>query len=401
MNSSLLKLKRFFKKNLFTIFQIAISSIAVIFSLNFSKIFDQVGVKNDFFVIAANKKSNTDEIKYPLFEADKISKLEEICPDIDFLETYKEIRDSEFSYGDKKFIVSKIAFISSSFFSNYKINLVSGRSFDSSDSGNSVVISKSTAYRVFPSKNPIGENLSIFIENAKKIYKIIGIFDDSQVSKLPKSSDFYISQNTKNSNSQSANFSKSIYMLAHSKSQKLNEARTQILAAVGNVYKNDKNFLYFDKGIYTTLVDESDYDLQSLSDFSSQKTTLLILSVLLVFSSSFGIFLHLYNYTTENQKAIGMQRILGKTKFSLFRDLVLQILYLSLFGFVLGIIFSILSVPFIEKNFSKFINGGDFSIFNISSFVAAFLVILMSLLMSIFPAIRASRMNPIQVLREP
>ena len=104
----------------------------------------------------------------------------------------------------------------------------------------------------------------------------------------------------------------------------------------------------------------------------------------------------------ERTKEIGIRRALGATPFEIKRQIVVEAVFLTLLSGILGIITGGWILIVIDKVWGQ---GDDATLVNASVsiavvFVALALLVLLGSLIGLIPAFRATRLKPIEALRE-
>lgn len=104
----------------------------------------------------------------------------------------------------------------------------------------------------------------------------------------------------------------------------------------------------------------------------------------------------------ERTKEIGIRRALGATPFEIKRQIVVEAVFLTLFSGILGIITGGWILIVIDKVWGQ---GDDATLVNASVsiavvFVALALLVLLGSLIGLIPAFKATRLKPIEALRE-
>jgi putative ABC transport system permease protein len=149
--------------------------------------------------------------------------------------------------------------------------------------------------------------------------------------------------------------------------------------------------------------------LSYLNDAMDQYLYIIIVIILLALL--FGIINTMMMAVLERVKELGMLRAIGMGKGSIFRMIVLETVLLSLTGAVLGILMGMATIGYFGKvgiNLSIWAKGLEEVGFDpvvytvIDNFFIAIVVILVvstGILASIFPAMKALRLKPVEALR--
>jgi len=138
----------------------------------------------------------------------------------------------------------------------------------------------------------------------------------------------------------------------------------------------------------------------------SFKMNLYFISSIAFLVGFFMLFNTIFITVVKKREQIGTLRALGSSKLQILFLFIFQSLFLGILGSVLGLllgqILSIYSSAVVEETIStifKPVYIKNIFSFNSYSFYAVFLGICISLLSSVFPAIEAARVNPVETVR--
>jgi len=145
-----------------------------------------------------------------------------------------------------------------------------------------------------------------------------------------------------------------------------------------------------------------------------EDNVMLVIMIVLILLSTMNIISGLIMLVKNKGKDIGILRTMGLTRGSILRIFFLCGAGIGLVGTLLGVLFGVLFVINIDGIFSlvNYASGGDVwdpsirGIYHLPSelrgidiFKAAGISLSLSFIITIFPARRAARMNPVEALR--
>ncbi len=202
-----------------------------------------------------------------------------------------------------------------------------------------------------------------------------------------------------------------------------------------NNYKEAKEFVneYLFKG-FPNLYDWERYNYNDIVALRFEKNIIAFIVLLVVFVATLNLLTTTYINTEEKSKTIGMLKAVGINNQSIAVTFLLNGLYLALIGIIIGVLFGLLiadNINILINFLNKFVNQYDlfiskiarlftgknnFQTFEILSkesyfekvyteisiyelIFVSFVTLIFSLLASIIPAVKASRMKPNEVIK--
>jgi lipoprotein-releasing system permease protein len=145
-----------------------------------------------------------------------------------------------------------------------------------------------------------------------------------------------------------------------------------------------------------------------------EKRVMFIILTLIVAVAAFNLVSTLVMAVTEKQADIAILRTLGATPTSILKIFVVQGAIIGVFGTLCGVLLGVVTalnvetiVPFIERLFRvQFLAKDVYYISDLPSdlhwndvFVVGMVSLVLSLLATLYPSLRASRTNPAEALR--
>lgn len=324
------------------------------------------------------------------------------CPEV---EAYTRIHYMPVILGEKGQSKTKAdaLFADPSFFDIFSFKLVEGNPSEVLAPLKSVVVTKSFAYKTFGDKSPIGDHL--IINNTE--HTITGIMEDiPQNTQIPKA-DFIVNYKSITQFwggdwilSSSDNFGFTMYFLEKEGSNL--PAKTPMLL---DLFK--KEFWFYKNGFtddlkFIPLKDAYFKISDSYSPLRTNSKTLISVYTGIVVLILVIALLNYINMTVAQAgfrgKEAAMKKLLGCSRKSLILQLLIESFLMTSFTFILGLFMAFL----IEPSFNNLLNTN----LNLSSqftplliAVAAILVLLISIVAGLIPAIIISGFNPIEIVK--
>lgn len=124
--------------------------------------------------------------------------------------------------------------------------------------------------------------------------------------------------------------------------------------------------------------------------------------ILLIGFSAFGLFVTLYNAVNERKYDIALMRSLGATRSRIFGFVMAEVMILGLIGSVIGVVLTqvFLNSAAVWIYVSKHIVLEPAAVFGIPEFCVIIAVLAISVFAGFIPAMKAYRMNIVQVLSQ-
>ncbi len=274
-----------------------------------------------------------------------------------------------------------------------KLNVLSGRNFSQKDikSNNMVcLLDNATAKSVFPnSEAVVNRNIDVFIGGNTVTYKIIGVVE----------SDSGLLQTA------AGEFIPNIIYLPYTTLQQGNGNTdlTQISLQVSGTNdsleqysKQIKRALYSEIGVNSAI---------KIENMAAQKTKLMgtldtvslsltIIGIISLIVSGLGTMTVMLFSVSERTKEIGIKKSIGARGKDIVKEFLFETLILSLSGTLIGIFISFLLTKIASLIFNINLS------FTLDQIITAFVIsFIFAIVFGIYPAIHASRLNPVESLR--
>jgi predicted permease len=261
------------------------------------------------------------------------------------------------------------------------IPLLRGKDFDGSEPKNGrqlVLVSESMAKQYWPNEDPIGKRLTLSF-NPDKVQEIVGVVGDVKMRGL----DVAASQTLYRWEAQAGAFAMSVVVRTAMDPSKLTSAITQ---TVQNANPNQpvRNVMPMQ-----AIVDES---------IANRRVSMLLLgafAVLALVLAAFGLY-SVLSYTMRRRlREIGIRLALGASAGDVIRIVMAESLWPTSLGIALGLAGALALTSVLTKLLYG-IRPGDPATFC----AAAIVLLLVAMAACVVPAWRATRVDPLQVLRE-
>jgi putative ABC transport system permease protein len=276
--------------------------------------------------------------------------------------------------------------ISADYFRTLQIPLLAGRDFNSGDQLDSqhvVIIDEAIARRYFPNKSPIGEHIAFdgVISGHKKLdYTIVGVAHSVRVANADEPQPAYQAYFP---NTQGPWYSENLSLRSAVDPHDLIPMIRKLVASI------DSEVLVSDTVTFDDLLAKHSATRRLgvflVSLFSGSALSL----------SAVGLYAVLAYSVTQRKREIGVRIALGAQTFNILRLVVRHGLNIVGTGLLIGIVSAAVLTRFIEK-----VLYGVSSYDPVTLIIAVLVLTLAGLLACLLPAFRATRVNPIEVLRE-
>jgi putative ABC transport system permease protein len=262
------------------------------------------------------------------------------------------------------------------------LRMAEGRWFSPLDDGAAavpVVLNRRMAAILFPGKAAVGQQLVDPDPNEKLVYKVVGVVDDYRSRgelMTPESFTF----------------------MRFAPAVGPRHPRTILLKLAPGTARSFETRLHRRLKL---IRNDLDYQIEPLADsrktmMTAQCTPLIILGVIAAFVMvmvAFGLFGALWQNTTQRIPEIGLRRAVGARARDIYGQIVAEQLLLSSVAIVLGLVL-LVQLPLTGALGESL----DWTIFLSAAGLSMFVIYLLSLLCSLYPGWRASRLSPTEAL---
>lgn len=271
------------------------------------------------------------------------------------------------------------------------LEVVSGQKINKTDiiSNNKVcLIDQDTAEKMFSNKMALGKKINVFIGGSSEEYTVIGLVEASSSILQTSVGDLlptiiYVPYTTLQ------------YQLGTTKIEQIAVNFTS--NSNTDFYINRLENILNDKDLYASKLQIEDLNKQrdSLNGILNIVSTVMkLIGVVSLIVSGLGIMTIMLVSVSEKTKEIGIKKSIGATKGDIAFEFLFESLIISVIGCVIGIIilFLILGVGFLFFNLNISINISTI-------FITILIALLCGIIFGVYPATKASKLNPIDALR--
>jgi putative ABC transport system permease protein len=262
------------------------------------------------------------------------------------------------------------------------LRMAEGRWFSPLDDGAAAVpavLNRRMAAILFPGKPAVGQQLVNPDPKEKQVYKVVGVVDDYR-----SRGEFMTPEN--------------FTFLRLGPAAGPRHPRTILLKLAPGTARSFETRLHRRLKL---IRNDLDYQIEPLADarksmMTAQCTPLIVLGVIAAFMLvmvAFGLFGALWQNTTQRIPEIGLRRAVGARATDIYGQIVAEQLLLSSAAIVLGLVL-LVQLPLTGALGDNL----DWGIFIAAAGLSMFVIYLLSLLCSLYPGWRASRLSPTEAL---
>ena len=301
------------------------------------------------------------------------------------------------------------ASVKKNFFEFFRLPLLEGNREQLLTDDNSVVLTRSSAIRLFGTEHAVGKSLKILPCN-NELFTVTGILEDINNSVIPSDIDIFIPfENMKYINWSCSmectamnNAGGSILFFRTSPASDLNKKADDIAAYLKEffwLYQYDDTFkearfiplrdFYFSETPASTHLNQ--YDFKLVVIFITVGILILLMAVLNYISMSVA-------QTSYRAKEMATRRLLGSSKPDIFWRMIAESFLLTLVSFIIGFVLAKAAEPAaIELLHAKIDLMGDLNVLTVIIYIA--FIVILTLLSGFIPATILSNYNPMDVVK--
>lgn len=245
-----------------------------------------------------------------------------------------------------------------------------------------VILGTAVVRNLFPAGvDPLGESIKINGE----IYKVIGVLEEKQGGGDRTQDDKIVIPITNAQRLLKNAMIRDFYVQAKSP-ETVTDAMFKIQEHLMKIYRDSRTFMVFN---------QQDM-LATVSELSNQLTMFLAaIAVISLLVGGIGIMNIMLVSVTERTREIGIRKAIGAKRKNILTQFIIEAIVISCFGGVIGITLGVggsIYVPKISPTFSSIISPMSIvTSFSVSSVIGVFF--------GLYPAYKASKLNPIEALR--
>jgi putative ABC transport system permease protein len=389
-------------RSILTILAVALGSLAVTLALNLMQGREAAALPPDVFRVVSGNRGNGAFTIYQLFTNDDLEKLRKLIPDAEVVETYLPAYISFLEYNSQRFKLLSSAHVNPGYFGAVTINMEKGGSFTRNDitSGTQpIVMSQSVASQVFFGENPLGKLVLLSTEYVPpgsipsfETYQVTGVFRDPPINSF--NADFAYVPFKENMGRSSTD---PLLLTIKAKPGLTVSTQNQALQAIRAIYKNDEQFLQNKGSLYITT---SNNLTEENPVFDPQALIFSGFAIIMLITCSIGIFSIQLVEITERTREIGMRRALGATQSMIVLEILASAFVFAGLGALIGVTIAAPLLPIIKNATGPFLFSRGLEFSPVVALEVVSIVLVVGVMLGFYPALLASRLKPVEALRE-
>jgi putative ABC transport system permease protein len=273
---------------------------------------------------------------------------------------------------------------------NENFNLASGRSFSTvelENGSNVVIIGHELAQNLFKKQSPVYQNISFM----GRRFKVVGVLEKSGSDMGGGGADRLLLIPLVTGN----NFPRSRALTYDIKTTILNNDNFEyVMAEATGIMRKVRQDPLGQKESFE--LNRSDSMLKSLNDISGYlKIGGSLVGFITLLGASIGLMNIMMVSVTERTREIGVRKALGATKKQIRQQFLIEAIVVCLLGGILGIILGVV----MGNGIAKLIGDGSFFVPWFWVLVGLLVCVAVGLFSGLYPAFKASKLDPIESLR--
>lgn len=393
-----------------TLVQLLLGSLATTLALSPFLTPVDTSRENLFYLNAGFEDEENGSIAYSIFSEYTLEPLQALAPAVQNLAVYTPgLSDAELVAVGKRFAFDPQASVtvSPSYLEIAPPEITRGSALAQADFGEAVVLlSDSSARLIFGDVEPVGQTLlkvqssNFYSQDLPRMdpvpYRVVGTFADTANALNTTPSIIYPSWAPES-------FDGGVFpqILVQATPGQREAAKAQMLAAVRQHYRDEPMIQETEVGRDFFISDVADF-ANDQAPFNPNLVILALFGVVSLCIGSIGLFSTTLLEVLERTFEIGLKRALGASRAAICREFVVEAASLSFVGAALGTGAAALLTYFLAEPLGDaFFYGLRFSWAWGAAAIVVFVGVVLGALVGFFPALKATRMVPIESLRDP
>ena len=392
-------------RTLLTVLEVALGALAVTVALNLVQARQAATTSPEVFRAVAGSRDpvSGSVVSYGLFDRGDLPKVLKVVPDVLALEIESAEYSTLLESNGERFKVVASSITGPEYPKINPIKFVAGSFFVNADlkSGiKPVLISSAVALAIFDMEKVTGREITVIQSNydgaqlSRETHQIVGVYTNPP----PRSSGFPQAQVILPPGSQSMFGSSFDTIIARAKPGRVGVAREQLKLALLKQYSGRANLGTNKNAIFTTTSDNS----FEVGNSGPDPQTILFtgFAIVMLIACSIGIFSIQLVDISERTREIGMRRALGATRGRIVAEILIDALLLSGLGALLGVLVALPALPMIASATGRLLFSSGLTYSPVVAAQVVGLVLVVGGLLALYPALIASRLRPVEALRE-
>ena len=377
------------------------SALLILFYIQFQFSFDKFHKDGDriYRLSIISTRAGNVESESPIFVPPVGPDMKEELPDVENYTRFSTPRTLYFYYGDKYFKINNASYADSTFFNMFTFKLKEGNASKVLNEPYKLVLTKSTAHKIFGSEDPIGKLIRV---GDKDIYKVSGVAQDppenSQIqfnallsfSSLYKNPYNYMDWNGGNQYYTYIKLKRNISAAAF-ESKLPDFMWRHINKMLAKIKINYKAYLQPISEIHLKYNEASTSGLTNIYIFSAVAFLVILIACINFINLSIA-------RSTKRIKEIGVRKILGAERKMLFIQFLTEYLIISFFVLILTAVMLEVFYPHYQS-----LIGEKLTLINPFNFTNLFqtigVILLVGIISGSYPALYLSSLKPINSLK--
>ena len=328
------------------------------------------------------------------FDANVVSRVKDRYPSVLYISEVLSLSGQLVSYNEK-FAMSPIQGVTGDYFKIKILDVEKGRAFndyDNSKCRNVAIVGPGVEQILFKNDGALGKN--IYVRGV--LFKVIGVLASNDLFSMAERNSVYIPSSSFRANFSSDNRIQSFCMTLKK------DANTSA------VEQDLRNYLAYSYGfsskdeqaISVTNIEAQTAEFDTL--FKGLEALIWVIGICLLLSGIVGVCNVMLIIVKERTNEIGIRKAVGATHASIINMILSESLAITIISGVIGIVVGEAIIFIGNKAILPMIDSeimGDLTI-SMPAIILAFIVLCLSgILSGLFPALRASRISPVDAIR--
>ena len=392
-------------RTLLTVLEVALGALAVTVALNLVQARQAATVAPDVFrAVSGTRDAISGSVTtYGLFNRGDLANVLKVVPDVLALEVERSGHNTLLESNGERFKVVASSITGTEYPKINPITFVAGSFFVNADlkaMSKPILISSAVALAIFDTDKVAGRKITVIQNNydgtqlSRETHRIVGVYANPP----PRSSHFPQAQVILPLGGQTMFGSSFDTIIARTKPGRVAVAREQLKLALLKQYAGRANLGTDKSAIFTTTSDNS----FELGGQGPDPQTILFtgFAIVMLIACSIGIFSIQLVDIAERTREIGIRRALGATRGRIVAEILLDALLLSGLGALLGVLIALPALPMIASATGRLLFSSGLTYSPVVALQVVGLVLVVGGLLALYPALIASRLRPVEALRE-